>query len=109
MIGHEDDMTCHDIETENTTATIPARDSKDIANYSREEMEAAAIDELTAEYAGYFNDPNGARDVVLGLVSEFGLNLAFDCIREVGARASPKKPQVPSAYIREMCRNRSCG
>ena len=95
------------IEGEIKSSTTRARTREgDIPSYTREEMEAAAKEGLVGEYAKFFNDQNGAREIIEGLLSEFRFGLVYDCVREVGARASPQRPQVPSAYIREMCRNR---
>jgi hypothetical protein len=76
---------------------------------SRDALIKLSLYELIIEYSKYFDDAENAAEVVSALVTDFGYDLAYECIHDVGARASPKRPAVPAAYIREMCRNRLGG
>jgi len=107
-----------DTETGTDTVTVNKREKetsdtdlssthkgKDITEYTREEMEAAAVKELIKAYVEYFGDSDCAKRTVIDLVKEFGLFCAHECIHKAGKRAPSKRPKVPAEYIREMCRN----
>jgi hypothetical protein len=86
---------------------IKKRAREDITGLTHGEMIIAAEELLIDEYVKYFDDPDNAREIVIDLIKDFGCDMASECIREVGARASPV--QVPPKYIRAMCENRAGG
>ena len=79
-------------ETESTTVDQLARD--------------ASTSVLVSLWEKHFG-PDDAPETASELMRDFGYEMAYECIEEVGVRAPLKRPQVPSAYIREMCRNRT--
>jgi hypothetical protein len=123
-----------ELERERTTTTIPAREPAHVDNVdnvddfvtldqmreaidkfhkdgpgsrTRDAMIMLAIYQLIIEYADIYQDKENAIDITTGLVSDYGFDMANECIHHVADMPELKRPQVPSAYIREMCRNRS--
>jgi hypothetical protein len=79
-----------------------------LTGLTRDKLTLLSVYELITEYAQFFRGKDGAnaKEIVTGLISDFGYDLVRKCIHEVGARAAPNIPGVPAVYIRKTCEHR---
>jgi len=85
--------------------TVPHDTEDTTTTDERARLLADATKELIEAYGRYF-DADNAKEIVTGLVNDFGYWIAHECIHTVGQRPAAKRPMVPARYIREMCVNK---